>query len=736
MGLFKLWVMICILVVSGLPATAAMLREPYLQMVTPSSATILWQTDLNSANNSRVQYGTGSGNLNQTAFGAAVIPPSNAAVKNHVVTITGLNPATKYFYNVGTVTNGVQAGGTTSHFLVTSPSVGTRAPFTAWVVGDSGNASADQVAVRDAMLAVTGPTPPNLFLHLGDIAYDNGTDNEFTTNHFAIYQNILRQTPFWPTLGNHEAPSVNTALGIGPYYEAHVLPTGGEAGGVSSGTEAYYSFDYGNVHFIVLDSMDSSRAPGSPMLTWLQADLSGTAQEWVIALFHHPPYSKGSHDSDNAVDSGGRLVDMRENVLPILEAGGVDLVLGGHSHLYERSYPLAGAFGYGSSPNFITPAFGTLLANGNILNTGDGNPLGGGAYQNGTVYIVAGHGGKSIGSGSANHPVMFFSEKEFGSVLLTINGSILTVQNIRSNGAITDTFSINKTGFGTIVLRNTDTGDVGGWVMNGVTIGSTGIIAAGVPAAWVIAGVGDLNGDSTPDIVVRNTVTGDVGGWLMNGLTIASTGIIAAGVPTAWVIVGLGDLNGDGKDDIVLRNVVDGAVGAWLGNGLTLGTTGIIAGAPLEWDISGLGDLNGDGKDDVVLRNTSTGDVGVWLGNGLTLGATGVIAAGVPTAWVIAGLGDLNGDGKDDVVLRNTSNGDAGVWLGNGLTLGATGIIASAVPMSWMIADLVDLDGDGKDDIVVHNKVTGDVGGWLGNGLTLGATGIFAVGVPLKWEIQ
>ena len=398
---------ICLLVASGLPATAAVVREPYLQMVTPTSITIVWQTDLNSANNSRVQYGIVAGSLNQTAFGTAVIPPSNAGVKNHVVKIAGLSPATKYFYNVGTVTNGVQGGGTINHFFLTAPSVGTAMPFTAWVVGDSGNGSANQAAIRDAMLAETGATPPDLFLHAGDIAYESGTDPEFTNNHFAIYQNILRQTPLWPTLGNHEAVSVNTALGIGPYYEAHVLPTGGEAGGVPSGTEAYYSFDYANVHFIVLDSMDSSRAPGSDMLMWLQADLSGTAQKWVIAYFHHPPYTKGSHDSDSFADSGGRLVDMRENILPILEAGGVDLVIGGHSHIYERSYPLAGAYGYGTFPNFATPNFGTLLSSGNILDTGDGNPSGGGAYQNGTVYVVAGHGGRSIGSGSADHPVMF-----------------------------------------------------------------------------------------------------------------------------------------------------------------------------------------------------------------------------------------------------------------------------------------------------------------------------------------
>jgi hypothetical protein len=263
--MLRLWITLCLLVASGLPATAAVVREPYLQMVTPTSITIVWQTDLNSANNSRVQYGTGVGNLNQTAFGVAVIPPSNAAVKNHVVTITGLSPATTYFYNVGTVTNGVQGGGTANHFFLTAPPVGSVTPFRVWILGDSGEGpgDGDQEAVRDAMLTETALNPPSpaIILHSGDIAYNDGTDMEFTTNHFAIYQNILRHTPLWPTLGNHGARSVNTALGIGPYYEAHVLPTGGEAGGVPSGTEAYYSFDYANVHFIVLDSMDSSRLP-------------------------------------------------------------------------------------------------------------------------------------------------------------------------------------------------------------------------------------------------------------------------------------------------------------------------------------------------------------------------------------------------------------------------------------------------------------------------------------------
>ncbi|MCP5055221.1 MAG: hypothetical protein GY937_00685, partial [bacterium] len=101
----------------------------------------------------------------------------------------------------------------------------------------------------------------------------------------------------------------------------------GEAGGVASNTEAYYSFDFGNVHFVALDSSESDRSPGGEMLSWLTADLAANQQDWTIAFFHHPPYSKGSHDSDTETP----LVEMRTNAVPVLEAGGVDLVLTGHS---------------------------------------------------------------------------------------------------------------------------------------------------------------------------------------------------------------------------------------------------------------------------------------------------------------------------------------------------------------------------------------------------------------------
>ena len=114
--------------------------------------------------------------------------------------------------------------------------------------------------------------------------------------------------------------------GTGPYYDAYVLPARGEAGGLASGTEAYYSFDFGRAHFVCLDSHDLDRRPTGLMARWLKMDLERTRQDWIIAYFHHPPYTKGTHDSDREK----QLIEMRTLIMPILETGGVDLVLTGH----------------------------------------------------------------------------------------------------------------------------------------------------------------------------------------------------------------------------------------------------------------------------------------------------------------------------------------------------------------------------------------------------------------------
>ena len=290
-----------------------------------------------------------------------------------------------------------------------------------------------------------GGTAADLWLTLGDNAYNTGTDDEWQQAVFNPYPALLRNIPLWPSLGNHDIQTLDG----GPYHDIMTLPTNAEAGGVASGTEQYYSFDYGNIHFVAVDSThQASRQPGSAMLTWLANDLAATSQDWIIAYWHHAPYTKGSHDSD----AEGDLIDMRENVLPVLEAGGVDLVLVGHSHNYERSILIDGFY--------ATP---TTIFDGTLVDPGDGcvvtgcdgpynKPTTGPAPHEGTVYAVVGNSGRNIsGLASLDHPVMSFSADGLGSMILDIDGDRLDATLINRDcatendpGCVVDRFTIVK----------------------------------------------------------------------------------------------------------------------------------------------------------------------------------------------------------------------------------------------------------------------------------------------------
>lgn len=406
-------------------------RSAYLQSATSSSMVVVWTTLADSTG--AIEYGLAPDALDQQE-------DSGGSGTQHEVRLSGLTPSTRYYYRVIGDGDPLE-GGDAEHTFLTPPPEGSRTKFRAWIVGDSGTGGAGQARVRDAMLDNVGPYLPQLYLHLGDMAYSDGTYDEFTENFYAPYAGILRQVPVWPTLGNHEGSSSDSGTQSGPYYGGYVLPTAGEAGGMPSGTEAYYAFDYANVHFVILDSHDSPRDVGDPMLQWLQNDLASTDQEWVIAYWHHPPYTKGSHDSDNE----GALIDMRENALPILEAGGVDLVLGGHSHIYERTFLLDGAYD--------TPS----VAGAGVHDANDGVPLGDGPYakppglasNEGAVYVVAGHGGTGV-SQDAVHPLVAFAEVANGSCILDVQNNTLTLFNLRDDGAITDRVAIIK-GDGVVV---------------------------------------------------------------------------------------------------------------------------------------------------------------------------------------------------------------------------------------------------------------------------------------------
>lgn len=396
------------------------LRGPYLQKATSTSMVIRWRTPF--AEDSRVQFGATVGALNTNV-------DVLATTTDHEVLISGLAPETIYYYSVGT-TAGPLAGDDANHWFKTSPVPGAARPTRFWLLGDCGTANGNQRAVRDAFVNFNGSAATDLVLLLGDNAYLDGSDGQYQNAIFDMYADTLRTTPLFSTRGNHERFAA-------AYYDMFSFPTAAEAGGLASGTEAYYSLDFGNVHLICLDSDSTDRSPTGAMATWLAADLASTAQPWIVAFFHHPPYSDGSHTSDDPAESSGRLTDMREIFLPILEDGGTDMVFSGHSHAYERSYLIDGHYDVSST-----------FTSAHQIDAGDGTPAGDGAYvkgfgaHEGTVYTVAGSSGKTSSSGQLSHPAMVVSHRTLGSVVFDANDDRLDVTFLTAFGQSLDTYTL------------------------------------------------------------------------------------------------------------------------------------------------------------------------------------------------------------------------------------------------------------------------------------------------------
>jgi hypothetical protein len=384
--------------------------------------------------------------VNELLYLAASNGVLSVTTPDHIMPLDGGDFGSKAkkptrFFAVG-ATNVTFTGGDSNTFLITHPHIGTAKPTRVWVVGDPGTRKPEEKRVRDAYYKWTADRHTDLWLMLGDNAYSSGKDEEYQGGVFQMFDAMLRKSVLWPTLGNHDAGSANSRTQSGVYYDVFTLPTQGQAGGVMSGTEAYYSWDYANIHFICLDSSDSDWGENGLMVRWLKNDLEANRQDWLVAYCHHPPYTKGNHDSDKDKDSDTRMKKMREVVLPMLEEHGLDLMLNGHSHAYERSFLLDGI--YGPSTN--------LNERVNFKSSRDGRSDGTGLYtkatrgpapHEGAVYVVAGSSGQTSGGG-LQHPVMCLSLNVLGSLVLDFGGARMDATFIDDKAIVRDYFTIVK----------------------------------------------------------------------------------------------------------------------------------------------------------------------------------------------------------------------------------------------------------------------------------------------------
>jgi Invasin, domain 3/Bacterial Ig-like domain (group 1)/Calcineurin-like phosphoesterase len=164
-------------------------------------------------------------------------------------------------------------------------------------------------------------TIPGTVVVIGDNVYPNGTDSEYANCYDPTWGRFKARTK--PSAGNHD---YNTSGAAGYYHYF-----GAAAGDPSKG---YYSYELGAWHVVVLNSNISSKS-GSAQSDWLQSDLAAHPNLCTLAYFHHPLYSStGGSGSGGVVYSGVR--GMWDDMYP----AGVDLVLGGHRHFYERLAPM------------------------------------------------------------------------------------------------------------------------------------------------------------------------------------------------------------------------------------------------------------------------------------------------------------------------------------------------------------------------------------------------------------
>lgn len=398
-------------------------RATYLQMASATAMTIRWQ--------STIRY-RGVAKYGQSLDKLDGLVTEVESREGHEIRLTNLKPLTRYYYAIG------QQGGEfktdKDHWFFTSPTSGVEQSARFLILGDPGRAVPGQTKVRDAALTWlqenkrSNRPAMDALLTTGDNAYTSGKNDQFQQHFFEPFKHILRNTPLWPIYGNHDARRWS-------FFKIFSLPTQAESGGVASGTEHYYSFNYGQVHFVVLDSEASRWNNNHAMASWLRLDLKANQLPWVVSLFHHPPYTKGSHNSDRYRDSRGRLFDMRENILPILEQAGVDLVLSGHSHMYERSYLVDCHY----NTSDMLKAEMILSRNKQHYQK---RSRGKGANE-GAVYAVVGSSAK-VDYGPINHPVMANSMLELGSLVVDVNANRLDGRFISGEGLVLDHFSITK----------------------------------------------------------------------------------------------------------------------------------------------------------------------------------------------------------------------------------------------------------------------------------------------------
>jgi hypothetical protein len=306
----------------------------------------------------------------------------------HEAILTGLKPDTTYEYQVCSG----DGPWTKKKSFRTAPA-SDEAVFTFLAGSDTKNV----YQVMTDLLGVFENDDPRFMVYAGDAPH-HGDLAPHWDRWFRAVELFAARKPIMQSTGNHE---LGDARSLVNYRTYNALPT-------SPGDEVYYSFDYGPVHFVCLDT-ESGLYP--EQIPWVEKDLAATRKPWKVAYFHSPPFSSGTVH--------GSKEELRRVIEPIFSKHHVNLVISGHDHLYERSKPI------------------NLLMSQNA-------PVG--SYRDGTCYVVsAGAGAGLYDAQAGNWWTAVLKTKIHHLCRIKVNGSqSMTLQAVSLDGNIIDSITFEN----------------------------------------------------------------------------------------------------------------------------------------------------------------------------------------------------------------------------------------------------------------------------------------------------
>lgn len=366
---------------------------PMIQMPAPDLLAVVWMA--------QSPFGTGAVELSGPD-GKRRIEQVVSSAGRYVAEFKGLTPNAEYKYtisNSGFLSSRAAQSG--PHAIRIAPSRDANIRFIAF--GDSGIGSNTQALLAETMAKES----PDVIVHTGDLIYPAGAEKDYLPNFFRPYKSLLATTFFMPSLGNHDVATDRGA----PLLRQFILPENGPAG---IEAERNYWFDYGPARFVALDSnLDANGGAmkhaemKSVVADWLRKTLTDCDATWRIVFFHHPFYTGSAHTAESSAY-------VKDAYLDAIEAAGVDVVLCGHNHLYER--------------------IGTMRAD-NVVGPGEG-----------VLYITTGAGGAQRYEEKPDAPnyVQAFNDGEFSFTRVDLTPTTLTLQQVGESGSAFDKVVLTK----------------------------------------------------------------------------------------------------------------------------------------------------------------------------------------------------------------------------------------------------------------------------------------------------